>query len=706
MLSAVLFREKKHQHRQTIVRGIIIVGIFLILAFLMSLSLKSNVLASTTEKLYISLTEPDDNNTLTDIYNEDIIQSDGPNFEMFFDGSDVGILGNINAFHIVSDTRVLFSLRGTNIPDLPGVTDITESDIIQFDGTTGDNTSGVFSRYFDGSDVGLEIPKEERIDALSLLNDGRLVISTHGNPDVGISGARDEDVLVFTPSSLGDVTAGTWAMYIDAGDLGLTRSDHGINGIHVSTTTTMTPTVYLTTRGSTPLSIGTVDDEDIFSCLLTSEGNTTICTNLSLYFDGSGVGLGVDDIDGISLFDPTEPITNLTLNVTSSQPTCTPPTTFEANVSTGENITYEWFFDYPGSTSMDGPGPSTNSYHYSGRGNYTARVTAYNAVTNPPLEATVNVVVEEPPTASFTPNMITIETGDSVIFTNGSTPAASLTYSWDFGDGSSTSTDKDPTHTYSTAGTYNVTLTVSNDCGPATAIGTVVVEDPPVQTMGGVVAGNTFTQGLWRENEGWVRTVPVVNGTIDWSNASSWHTPPLALSTLPGSGELQSQDSYILNNLVYQTIWRGDEAWSRTIPVVNGIVEWSNASAWSGPIALSSLTIPGTGSIQTSDNFIVGTTLTQAIWRNDEGWSRTVPIVSGSIDWSNASGWSGPTPSTTLPGAGTLQAADSIVAGNVLEQGLWRGNEGWTRTIPIVSGSIDWSNASGWSGPISISTLP
>jgi hypothetical protein len=42
-----------------------------------------------------------------------------------------------------------------------------------------------------------------------------------------------------------------------------------------------------------------------------------------------------------------------------------------------------------------------------------------------------------------------------------------LVYSWDFGDGT-TSTDEDPTHTYTADGTYTVTLTVSSDCGSDT----------------------------------------------------------------------------------------------------------------------------------------------------------------------------------------------------------------------------------------------
>ena len=38
-------------------------------------------------------------------------------------------------------------------------------------------------------------------------------------------------------------------------------------------------------------------------------------------------------------------------------------------------------------------------------------------------------------------------------------------YEWDFGDGSSTSTDANPSHTYTTAGTYTVKLMVMDKKG-------------------------------------------------------------------------------------------------------------------------------------------------------------------------------------------------------------------------------------------------
>lgn len=50
-------------------------------------------------------------------------------------------------------------------------------------------------------------------------------------------------------------------------------------------------------------------------------------------------------------------------------------------------------------------------------------------------------------------------------FTNTSVSGGTSTYAWDFGDGVGTSADMNPTYVYSGAGTYLVTLTVTNDCG-------------------------------------------------------------------------------------------------------------------------------------------------------------------------------------------------------------------------------------------------
>lgn len=71
------------------------------------------------------------------------------------------------------------------------------------------------------------------------------------------------------------------------------------------------------------------------------------------------------------------------------------------------------------------------------------------------------------PTTDFT-SKADATTPRKVAFTNTSLNA--LTYSWDFGDGSATSSDKSPTYTYSKAGTYSVTLTATGITGSVDAV--------------------------------------------------------------------------------------------------------------------------------------------------------------------------------------------------------------------------------------------
>jgi PKD repeat protein len=87
------------------------------------------------------------------------------------------------------------------------------------------------------------------------------------------------------------------------------------------------------------------------------------------------------------------------------------------------------------------------------------------------------------PTAAFTSSPTgTVAVSQDVAFTSTSTlPNTNIpaTYAWVFGDGA-TSTVQNPTHAYTAAGTYTVTLIVTNEGGSSTATSTVVVSDKPI----------------------------------------------------------------------------------------------------------------------------------------------------------------------------------------------------------------------------------
>ncbi len=233
---------------------------------------------------------------LTEVRDEDIIHFDGANWSMLFDGSDVGVTGELDAFYMLNANTILFSLSGS--ATLPGSLSVQDKDIIQFTATSlGTTTAGSFSMYFDGSDVGLG-SSDEDIDALDILADGRIVISTVGNFSVPGLSAADEDLLIFTPTSLGNTTVGSWALYFDGSDVGLTTSSEDIDAVDVAGN----GAIYLSTTGSFAVAGVAGADEDVFICTPTSLGVNTACTfSSTLAFDGSAHGLGGDDVDAIGL---------------------------------------------------------------------------------------------------------------------------------------------------------------------------------------------------------------------------------------------------------------------------------------------------------------------------------------------------------------------------------------------------------------------
>lgn len=78
------------------------------------------------------------------------------------------------------------------------------------------------------------------------------------------------------------------------------------------------------------------------------------------------------------------------------------------------------------------------------------------------------------PTASFSTDITSGTTPLTVQFNNATTGAATLSYLWDFGDGS-TSTTTSPSHVFSAAGTYTVTLTATNSLGSSTYTALILV---------------------------------------------------------------------------------------------------------------------------------------------------------------------------------------------------------------------------------------
>ncbi|HEU5206386.1 MAG TPA: fibronectin type III domain-containing protein [Gaiellaceae bacterium] len=233
------------------------------------------------------------------VANEDVVSYDGTTFTLAFDGSDVGLASRrLDAFGWLDADSLVFSLDadGATLPGIAGTID--DSDVVRFDATSlGSTTSGTFSVYFDGSDVALTTSGED-VDAFELLANGTIVLSTGGSASVPGVSAGSEDLLVFTPSSLGATTSGTYAMYFDGSDVGISTSNENVDAAAVDAA----GRVYLSTTGNFTAAGVSGADEDVFVFNPTALGAATSGTFTSApYFDGSVFGLGGNDVAAIDL---------------------------------------------------------------------------------------------------------------------------------------------------------------------------------------------------------------------------------------------------------------------------------------------------------------------------------------------------------------------------------------------------------------------
>ncbi|PKL60993.1 MAG: hypothetical protein CVV31_13800, partial [Methanomicrobiales archaeon HGW-Methanomicrobiales-2] len=145
------------------------------------------------------------------------------------------------------------------------------------------------------------------------------------------------------------------------------------------------------------------------------------------------------------------------------------------DISSGDVITWHWDFGDGEISTEQNP-----SHTYASAGTYTVSLNASNAYGFNISTVPSAVSVLPAPVANFT---YTPDEGNApltVTFTDSSTGNITA-WSWDFGDGN-TSTDRNATHTYASAGTYIVSLSASNAYGfnVSTTTGGVQVLSAPV----------------------------------------------------------------------------------------------------------------------------------------------------------------------------------------------------------------------------------
>lgn len=155
-------------------------------------------------------------------------------WSFYFDGSDVGLTTSnedVDALSILPSGAIGISTLGA--ATVAGLSGIEDEDIFGFTPTAlGAVTTGAWSYYFDGSDVGLSTNSNEDIDAFYIPTTGAMSFSTLGAFSVtGLSGL-DEDAFKFTVTTTGTTTAGTFSSYFTGTTLNVPTTAN-INALHV-----------------------------------------------------------------------------------------------------------------------------------------------------------------------------------------------------------------------------------------------------------------------------------------------------------------------------------------------------------------------------------------------------------------------------------------------------------------------------------------
>ena len=135
------------------------------------------------------------------------------------------------------------------------------------------------------------------INAFAILPDGGILLSIDTATSIGGLGTVDDsDIVRFNPTSLGANTAGTYEWYFDGSDVGLTLSGEDIDAIGFASDGRLV----ISTTSSFSVSGASGTDKDLIAFLATSVGSTTNGT-WSFYFDGSDVGLAdtSEDVNGL-----------------------------------------------------------------------------------------------------------------------------------------------------------------------------------------------------------------------------------------------------------------------------------------------------------------------------------------------------------------------------------------------------------------------
>ncbi len=329
-------------------------------------------------------------------------------------------------------------------------------------------------------------------------------ITVNPLPVAGFSNTINSGTVTFTNSS-GNATSYSW-------DFGDTNNSTGTNASHTYTNAG-TYTVTLTATNSC--------GHNSFSQTITTSVNGAV----------------------------NKPVANFSGTPVSG---CTPLSVTFTDLSTNNPTSWAWDINNDGTVDYTTKNPT---HVYTIAGNYSVKLKAGNANGNDSITKTNYITINPLPVAGFSN---TINSG-TVSFTNSSSNATS--YSWDFGDANN-SAGTNPSHTYTGAGTYTVTLTATNSCGHNSFSQTITINitgtinKPTPNFSATPVSGCTplsvtFTDLSTNNPTSWAWDINN-DGTVDYTTQNPTHVYTIAgnYSVKLKAGNASGNDSITKTNYI------------------------------------------------------------------------------------------------------------------------------------------------------------
>jgi PKD repeat protein len=257
--------------------------------------------------------------------------------------------------------------------------------------------------------------------------------------------------------------------------------------------------------------------------------------------------------------------------------------------TTGNPTSWAWDFNNDGTVDSTLQNPS---YIYTAAGTYTVKLTAANAGGSDDETKTGYITVSPAvvaPVAAFSGTPTSGTAPLTVTFTDASTNTPT-SWAWTFGDGS-TSTAQNPSHVYSSEGSYTVTLTATNAGGSdsETRIGYITVTTAvvaPVAAFSGTptsgtaplnvaftdISTNSPTSWTWNFGDG--GTSSVQSPTHTYTTAGTYTI--MLTATNAGGSDSETKTGYVTVSTGVVTL--PDQTLPPTDPDNDGLYEDMNGN--------------------------------------------------------------------------------------------------------------------------------